>query len=135
MKPALPVGLAALLVPALVLAAPAFTHAASAAAGSASATVATCSDAPSRTLADVGNALTSGPDAAVLKAALNDHTRLLACGDTRQAISTELIAADAYGDVNEPKKRCDALRDARAESLKIGDAPRAKMIEKSLRSC
>ena len=100
-----------------------------------SATVLACSDAPSRALADVGNALTTGSDAAVLKAALDDHARLVSCRDTRQAISTELIAADAYGDVNEPAKRCEALRDAQGQSLKIGDTSRAKLIEQTLRGC
>ena len=96
----------------------------------------TCADAPSRALADVGNALTSGSDATVLKAALANRTRLLACGLTRQAVSTELIAADAYGDdVNEPKQRCVALHSARNESLKIGDTSRADLIERTLRGC
>ncbi len=105
---------------------------------------ATCSSAPSAALAGLADGLSStwGEGAhpenrRVLRSALASERILRACGDDRAAISAELIAADAYGDVdpNRPALRCGALHDARARSIASGDAKRAALIATALAGC
>ncbi len=73
-------------------------------------------------------------DLPTLKAALESSERLRACGNERDSISAELIAADAYSDVypNAPRKRCAALRDARKRLRALGDTKRAQMVSRTL---
>ncbi len=105
---------------------------------------ASCSGAPSAALAGVADGLSStwGEGAhpenrRVLRSALASERVLRACGDGRAAISAELIAADAYGDVdpNRPALRCGALRDARARSIAGGDTTRAALVATALAGC
>lgn len=94
-----------------------------------------CRAVQGRALAAIGNALTSGSDANVLRAALAARDQLRRCGFPRDAVSAQLIAADAYGDVKEAKNRCSALRDARTRSLALHDSTRAAMIGRALAGC
>ncbi len=73
-------------------------------------------------------------DVATLKAALESSNRLRACGNERDSISAELVAADAYSDVfpNDRGKRCAALRDARNRLRALGDTKRAQMVSRTL---
>lgn len=86
-----------------------------------------------------GLSSTAGPgnhpeDARTLAAALKASAQLRACGNERDSISAELIAADAYSDVypNEPGKQCAALRDARSRLRAIGDVKRAELVRRTL---
>ncbi len=94
-----------------------------------------CRSVQGRALAAIGNALTSGSDANVLHAALAVRDQLRMCGFPRDAVSAQLIAADAYGDVKEAKNWCLALRDARTRSLALHDSARAAMIGRALAGC
>jgi hypothetical protein len=76
----------------------------------------------------VADALTSGQDAHVLRAALDAERTLRSCGNERDSIGAELVAADAYGDTSQPQARCRALSDAARRSAKLGDTARAGMI-------
>lgn len=89
-------------------------------------TAASCS--ASRALGDIGDALTSGNDAKVLRAARAAEAALRICGKEHDSISAELIAADAYGDTGRPNERCTALRDAAKRSQKLGETARARAI-------
>ncbi len=91
-----------------------------------------CRDVEGRALAAIGDALTSGTDADVLQAALGAQKHLQACGLPRDAVSAQLVSADAYGDTNKPQSRCSALRDARTRSLRLHDSARAAMIGRAL---
>lgn len=86
-----------------------------------------------------GLSSTAGPgshpeDARTLAAALKTSAQLRACGDERDSIAAELIAADAYSDVfpNDPGKRCTALRDARKRLTALGDVKRAELVTRTL---
>jgi hypothetical protein len=83
----------------------------------------------------LGDAVTSSNDGAVLTAAVAGEKRLARCGNERDAIAAALIAADAYGDTNQPAKRCAILRDAAARSSRIGDAARARSIQVAAKGC
>ncbi len=105
---------------------------------------AACAGASSAALAGIADGLSStwGEGAhpenrRVLRSALASERVLRACGDDRAAISAELIAADAYGDVdpNRPALRCGALRDALARSIADGDATRAALVATALAGC
>lgn len=100
-----------------------------------------CSVSAAGTLKALADALssTTGPgkhpeDALTLKAARESSAALEACGNERDSISAELIAADAYSDVypNDPGKRCAALRDARRRLRALGDMKRARMVSRTL---
>lgn len=86
-----------------------------------------------------GLSSTAGPgshpeDARTLAAALKTSAQLRACGNERDSISAELVAADAYSDVypNDPGKQCAALRDARSRLRAIGDVKRAELVRRTL---
>jgi len=94
-----------------------------------------CQDAHGRALAAIGDALTSGSDSNVLHAVLAARNQLRPCGFPGDAVSAQLIAADAYGDVNKAQNRCSALRDARGRTLALQDSARAAMIGRALAGC
>ena len=105
------------------------------AATSANAGATTDSCSTSAAIAAVADALTSGSDAAVLRASVAGSDRLRACGNVRDSVSLQLIAADAYGDTNNPGARCRALSDAHVRLAKLGDASRAGAVGRALAAC
>ena len=103
-----------------------------------------CETLASRALAGVGDGLSttwgSGnhpENRHVLQSALASTAELRACGDERDSISAELIAADAYGDVfpKRPGLRCAALRDAHKRLIAAGDMRRARLVTTTLADC
>lgn len=94
-----------------------------------------CRGGASLALAQIGDALTGGTDAEVLRVALASESRLRACRAERDSISALLVAADAYGDVNEPAKRCQALSTAKGRLAALGDASSEAIAAKALRGC
>lgn len=103
-----------------------------------------CETLASRALAGVGDGLSTTWESGdhpenqhVLRSALASTAELRACGDERDSISAELIAADAYGDVfpKRPGLRCAALRDAHKRLLAAGDVRRARLVTTTLANC
>ncbi len=108
----------------VALAVPALPATAAASVGSVAAGA--CSS--SAVLNAVADALTTGNDGTVLRVALAGERRLTVCGNERDAIAAQLIAADAYGDTNQPAARCSALRHAAARASRIDDTTRARAL-------
>jgi hypothetical protein len=93
-----------------------------------------CDNIRTLALTRLSDAVTSGDDRGVLSSSLEEADRLRACGFLDDAISFELIAADAYGDINETAKRCDLLTTIYDELKKRGEA-RAERVHSALASC
>jgi hypothetical protein len=93
-----------------------------------------CESAQTLALRHLSDAVTSGEDRGVLSISLKEADRLRSCGFIEDAISYQLIAADAYGDINETAKRCDLLRAIYDELKKRGET-RAELVHSALASC
>jgi hypothetical protein len=93
-----------------------------------------CDGVQTLALTHLSDAVTTGDDRVVLTTSLKESARLRACGHLDDAISLELIAADAYGDTSEAAKRCDLLTKIYDE-LKTRDAARAGRVHAALASC
>ena len=92
-----------------------------------------CPAVVSQGLAGLSEAYFAGKDRRVLEAALRAERTARECGDERDAVSFELIAADAYDDVHDPKGRCAALRDAARRTMRFPDAVSVKRAARILR--
>lgn len=98
----------------------------------------TCPRAVNVGLSGVSNALMRGDEHVVLSEALRAERTARACGDLQDSISFELIAADAYGDVNAAHSQCAALRDAARRMAAFSDqvsVARARSIRRAADSC
>lgn len=99
---------------------------------------ASCTAVVSNGLANVANAFLAGDDHLVLASSLRAERTARTCGAEREAVSFELIAADAFADLNDAKGRCGALRDALRRIVRFperAEVARAAMVRRAVSSC
>ncbi|MDQ6943435.1 MAG: hypothetical protein M3169_13095 [Candidatus Eremiobacteraeota bacterium] len=97
-----------------------------------------CPAVVSQGLATLSQAFLAANDRLMLATALRAERSTRACGDLRDAVSFETIAADAYDDVNDRHDRCAALRDAARRNDLLTDrmsVSRGSSLRNAARTC